>query len=1136
MKKETVHLLLIEGSQPVVEMITCLLRQSKRIRFQVIHWPSLGAAMAWLREQTPDIILADLDLPDSKGVAVFKALRELSPLVPMVVMSDTENEESAFAALRMGAEKYLYKEHLAVGRSLERSLCYVKERHGIEIELKQSKARYWCILNAITSYLYSVRVENGQAVQTSHSAACEAVTGYSSEEFASSPTLWIDIVPEDDRPMVREQIQRLFAGERVGPLEHRIVRKDGALRWISNMPVPAYDSEGFLLAYDGVVHDITDRKRAEDELRTAHDLLEKRVEERTVALQVANTTLKHEIKQREKMEQELKRELFITAALSRLYAALLSAPSFFEEHAMAVLEQACLLTGSKHGYVATINPETGCLCAHTHTSMMKNACRLPQEQNKTVFPPNPDGSYPSLWGASLNSREGFYANKPADHPAAKGVPAGHVPLANFLSVPIRLGNELVGQIALANKSSRYNAQDLEAIQRLADYSAMAIQRQRSEEKLHQAVTAAELASKAKSEFLANMSHEIRTPMNAIMGVINLALKQQPLSPKVMEYLRIAKLSSNVLLGIINDILDFAKIESGKLSIECIEFSLQDILVNLLEMFRESSRDKGINLNIDVAGDVPDLLIGDPLRLGQVLMNLLSNAIKFTSQGEITVSIRCLEMTDESVRLNFEVRDSGMGIPPEKIATIFNAFEQADGSTTRQYGGTGLGLTICTKLVHMMGGEISVDSSPGKGSTFCFELPLRLSASRQVSQVEALNFSGKRILVVDDDEYLVELMRVILESHGFSVVSAARPSEALRILRDETIPATSFDLILLDLMLPEQDGISTVRIIRGESRLRDIPVIILTGMGNDLEENRARKAGANGFLRKPVSRILLLNCINDILGEAMKEQATGGRVEEGEASQVLRGKKILLVEDNQFNQMVAQEVLANAGIIVAVANNGREALAKLDDDVAAVLMDIQMPEMDGYEATRAIRQQPRFAHLPIIAMTAHAMSGDREKCLEAGMDNYVAKPFEPDEIFAMLVRYVGVGETEKLDARTVTEKGLGREDLLAGMQAHLEKVYGFDSVKIKLMLDGAREALLEQLGVGEAALAQGDLERLSRAGHSIKGSLGALGLKELAGLAERIEKQQIRSADNKEKVLREQFAELREALASWLGRE
>ena len=1135
MKKETFHLLLIEGSPPAAEMITGLLSKSQSIRFQVSHCPSLGEAMAWLREQDPDLILTDFSLPDSQGLAIFRALRELSPLVPIVVMSDTENEESALAALRMGAEEYLGKEHLAVGRSLERSLRYAMERSGIEVELKQSKARYWRILNAITSYLYSVRLENGQPVETSHSAACEAVTGYVSEEFARRPTLWIDIVPKEDRPLVREQIQSLLAGKRLGPLEHRIVRKDGAVRWISNMPVPAYDSEGQLVAYDGVVQDITERKRAAEELRAAHDLLEQRVEERTVALQVVNTTLKHEIRQREKMEQDLKRELLVTDALSRLYASLLATTSSFEEHAMEVLDSARLLTGSKHGYVATIDPETGCLCAHTHTAMMGNACRLPEEQNKTVFSPNPDGAYPGLWGAALNTREGFYANKPAGYPAAKGIPAGHVALANFLSVPVMLRDELVGQIALANKPSRYNAQDLEAIQRLADYSAMAIQRQRNQVRLQQAVQTAVLASQAKSEFLANMSHEIRTPMNAIMGVINLALKQQPLSPKVMEYLRIAKLSSNALLGIINDILDFSKIESGKLSIESIEFSLQDILVNLLEMFRESSRDKGVKLDIDVNGGVPDLLIGDPLRLGQVLMNLLSNAIKFTSQGEITVVIRCLEKTEETVRLRAQVRDSGIGIPPEKIVSIFNAFEQGDGSTTRQYGGTGLGLTICKKLMQMMGGEITVESTPGTGSTFCLELPVRLPVASPASIIEALDFSGKRILVIDDEKYLVEIMQEILESHGFSVVSANRPSEALQILREETILANRFDLILLDLMLPEQDGISTAKIIRKESRLRDIPIIILTGMGNDLEEQRARQAGVNGFLRKPVSRILLLNCINDILGEAMNGQSTSGRVDEGEAAKVLRGKKILLVEDNKFNQMVAQEVLANAGMIVVVANNGREALAMLDDEVAAVLMDVQMPEMDGYEATRAIRQQPRFAKLPIIAMTAHAMSGDRETCLAAGMDNYVAKPFEPEEIFAMLARYVGVGEAEKRNAGENTKKWQSQEYLVAGIHAHLEKAYGFGLERREVMLVGAREALLEQFGLGDAALAQADLERLSRVAHSIKGSLGALGLKDLTGLAERIEKQQTRSADDKEKVLREQFAELREALASWLGR-
>ncbi|HIJ89438.1 MAG: PAS domain S-box protein [Desulfobulbaceae bacterium] len=401
-----------------------------------------------------------------------------------------------------------------------------------------------------------------------------------------------------------------------------------------------------------------------------------------------------------------------------------------------------------------------------------------------------------------------------------------------------------------------------------------------------ALLKAEAANQAKSEFLANMSHEIRTPMNAIMGMIGLALKR-PLSEKVTEFLSVAQNSANSLLGIINDILDFSKIESGKLSIEDIKFSLQDSLANLLGMFRESCREKGLDLDTEIGSDVPDVVIGDPSRLGQILVNLINNAIKFTRQGAITVTIRCLARDEESVRLRFTVCDSGIGIPANKIATIFDAFEQADGSINRNYGGTGLGLTICKKLVQMMGGEISVDSSLGMGSTFAFELPLRLPETGRLNPPETLNVFGKQI--------------------------------------------------------PEVDA---------------------------------------------------------------------------EAIQGLRGKKILLVEDNQINQMVAREVLANAGLIVTMANNGREALVMLADDVAAVLMDIQMPEMDGYETTRAIRQQPRFANLPIIAMTANAMSGDKEKCLTAGMDDYVAKPFEPKEVLGKLVRYLKGDSTTKRQADEV----------------------------------------------------------------------------------------------------------------------
>ncbi|MFZ5774748.1 MAG: response regulator [Thermodesulfobacteriota bacterium] len=1135
-KKQTVHLLLVEGNPAAAEAITSLLGNGTRIRFRVTHRPSLAGAMASLEEAPPDLILVDLSLPDSQGMATFTALRDRVPQVPVVILSDTENEEAALAALGMGAMEYLSKEHLAIGRSLERSLRYAMERHRVREELKQSRKRYWRILNAITSYLYSVRLENGLAVETTHNAACEAVTGYSASEFAAKSTLWIDIVPEEDRPAVREQIRKLLDGEKVGPLEHRIIRKDRVERWISNMPVPFYDEDGRLISYDGVVQDITDRKHAEDGLRSARDLLEKRIEERTAELVAANEALQAEMMHREKMERELMREFAVTAALSRLYAPLISVHASFEDYALVVLQQAMRLSESPHGYVATIDEKSGGLHAHTVVPMTgEGDCRLSDEQRKQIFCFGEDGRSSGLLGESLKSREGFFTNDPGGHSAAKGSPPGHLPIANFLSVPVLLADELVGQIALANKPGSYDATDLEAIQRIADYYAMAIQRQRYEEQLRQAVETAKQASQAKSEFLANMSHEIRTPMNAIMGMVNLALKL-PLAPKAMEYLTIAKYSSKALLAIINDILDFSKIESGKLTIESIEFSLQDILINLMEMFRENGREKGLSLNIDVAGDVPDLLVGDPLRLGQILVNLLSNAVKFTSQGGITVSILCGKRGEEGVRLRFEVRDTGIGIDESKLATVFDAFEQADGSTTRKYGGTGLGLAICKRLATMMGGAIGVSSTPGQGSVFSFELPLGLPTEAGAPTVAAPpNFSGKRVLVVDDEVYLVELMETILAEYGFSVVSATRPSEALRILREETIPATRFDLILLDLMLPEQDGISTAKVIRNEERLKNIPIIIVTGMGNDLVEQRARQAGVNGFLRKPVSRTLLVNCINDVLRGEMKEEAADGWRDGDEAVRMLHGRKILLVEDNRFNQMVVQEVLAGAGLVVAVANNGREALEKLDDSIEAVLMDIQMPEMDGYEATSQIRQQPRFAKLPIIAMTAHAMTGDRERCLEAGMDGYVSKPFEPREVFDILARYLLRGGVTEQSAKPA-QGAVVSEDLLSRVHGHLETVYHFGQEQRQHMLDGARPVLREYFQQGREALIRGDLETLSRVAHSVKGSLGALGLRDLASLAERIEKQRTRSADDKERVLDEQFEDLRRALAPLLEKE
>jgi two-component system, sensor histidine kinase and response regulator len=621
------------------------------------------------------------------------------------------------------------------------------------------------------------------------------------------------------------------------------------------------------------------------------------------------------------------------------------------------------------------------------------------------------------------------------------------------------------------------------------------------------------ASKLKSAFLSNMSHELRTPLNAIVGFSELALKTN-LTTQQTNYLSKIKISSHILLGLIGDILDLSKIEANKLELEIIAFNLEDVLQKTISQVSVQSHEKGLNLTVAVDEDVPKHLIGDPLRLGQILSNLSSNAVKFTEAGDIIICIKMLESYENIALIQFSVQDTGIGITEEQIQKLFQPFTQADTSSTRKYGGTGLGLSISQKLVNRMGGDIWVKSEAGVGSTFFFTIKINIAdAAADKEQFRLYRDHLKKwemkVLVVDDKEESRDIIGSMLTDMSLDVTMCSSGKEAIKILR-KTNEEKRYDLIIMDWKMPEMDGIEASAHIKKLFAPEIAPaVIMLTAYSEEGVQEKAEKAGLHGaVLYKPVTPSLLFNAIIHVCDKEGLEQNNADTVEIYDTEQLpnLRNIRVLLAEDNEINLEVAREILHEAGLIVTIANNGKEAVEKVKvNTYDIILMDIQMPIMDGYDAVREIRKNPAFSDLPIIAMTANALLSDQQRALKAGMNDYVAKPIDSNQLFQKILLWVKRDVLPEKAMLDVSAQFISLSNVfppasmpeLPGIdiKAGLDRLGGNRKLYFELLLKFRKNHINAAKEI-KYALAHDGPKKAEIMAHTIKGAAGTLGVKDV----------------------------------------
>lgn len=1039
--------------------------------------------------------------------------------------------------------------------------------------IKDSESRFRGLVTNIPGAVYRTRIGESWVMEYISNNISD-ITGFPASDFIENSSRgFASLIIEQDLEATTRTIEEALLAQKSFEVQYRIKHRDGSIHWVHEKGKASYSDEGVALWFDGSINDITRSKLAQEEIVQSQQQLETITEsipstvyqlhwcssgERTFTFlsSACITTLGFH---RDEVMNDFERvaECIISDERSHILEALSGKSSkglqWTEEfrYRHPIGEIRWLQAGARGDLQAD-----GCIIWNGYLMDITDRKQIDKEledreahfralfDNAGIGIVNVDergnildcneqfSLYMQTDVAELKSCSFFDFQHLDDREKAREV---------FADLTDGGSDNVLTELRLLNQSGECIWMDItltklqdpdgkltSVVLSMANITSL---KQLSEE-LKQAKDSADAANQAKSDFLANMSHEIRTPMNAIIGMSQLCL-QTELDSKQQNYVQKIDRASKSLLRIINDILDFSKIEAGKLDIESVAFQLDTLLEDLSDMFSVKATDKRLELLFAVSPNIPRQLQGDPLRLSQVLINLMSNAIKFTEQGEVLLSISQLERIEDDIVLKFSVRDNGIGLTEEQRERLFKSFSQADTSTTRKYGGTGLGLAISKQLVELMGGEIGVESQFGNGSTFYFSVKLKV-ANNQLLKVKR-EIEGMRILVADDNATARDIMRTTLESMGFKVDAVKSGAEAI-----EYCLHTDYPVALIDWLMPEMNGIEAAqKILSG----KDNPpkILIVSAHANAEFIEQVEHSDIASYITKPISASRLLDGIMSSLGQngAMVVRRKGSDISQ-ELLLQLQGKRVLLVEDNDMNQEVATEFLEQVGVVLSIAENGQVALEKLaTQSFDLVLMDCQMPVMDGYQATRELRKMPGLEKLPVIAMTANAMAGDKEMCLRAGMNDHIAKPIEVARLYSTLLQYLGDSQQAitltNLDGKENEDVPFWPEHKALDIDKGLQLVQ--NSVRLYRRIferfHSGKSHIAEEI---ESALSQGKTDDAIRYAHTLKGVSGNLCSPLLVDLASQLEAklQDSPTADVTDEL--SQIAELTTsicaAIASW----